>query len=179
MKELLYKVEDRAGIHARPAALIGQKAVNFKSQITIECNGRTADASNVIQILNLQAKYEDVLKIVFDGEDEDISITIHDISDNGISFYVPGNYEPKSQQLSISFTDTIDERIFDIQAICAISRVNKEKERTLVGCKVLGENSNYRIYELLKRLRKKNHIITQKEEEVNAEIEDTTESNVA
>ena len=78
--------------------------------------------------------------LLLDSERGDIDITIHDISDNGISFYVPRDYELKSQQLSISFTDTIDERIFNIQAVCEISRVNKEGERTLIGCRVLEEN---------------------------------------
>ena len=96
---------------------------------------------------------------ILDSKDGDVSITIHDISDNGIAFYVPNNFEVKSHQLSISFTDTIDERVFDIQVVCEISRVNNEGERTLVGCRVLEENNNYRVYELLKRLRKKKHLI--------------------
>ena len=116
---------------------------------------------------------------ILDSEDGNISITIHDVSDNGLSFYVPGCYEPKSQELSISFTDTIDERIFDIQAVCAVSRVNKEEGRTLVGCRVLEDNNNYRIYELLKRLRKKNHKITTKEENDNTRLEDNSETKVA
>ena len=115
-----------------------------------------------------------------DGEDEDICITIHDISDNGISFYVPGNYDPKSSQLKISFTDSIDEKIFDVHAVCTISRVNKEDGHTLLGCKVVEENDNYRIYELLKRLRKKNHIVTKavetKTEEPKSEEKDNTTS---
>lgn len=94
---------------------------------------------------------------ILDSKDGDISITIHDISDNGIAFYVPGDYASMSQQLRISFTDTIDERIFDIQVVCTVSRVNNEGERTLVGCSVLENNNNYRVYELLKRLRNKNH----------------------
>lgn len=116
---------------------------------------------------------------LLDGEDGDISITIHDISDNGISFYLPGCSEPKAQQLRISFTDTIDERIFDVQVVCAVSRVNKEEGRMLVGCRVLEENNNYRIYELLKRLRKKNHKIAPKVENQDASSEANTEPKVA
>ena len=114
-----------------------------------------------------------------DIKDGDISITIHDISDNGISFYVPGCYEAKSEYLNISFTDTIDERVFDIHATCAVSRVNREGDRTLVGCRVLEENNNYKIYELLKRLRKKNHIITKKAEDDNTNLEEKAEPKVA
>lgn len=112
---------------------------------------------------------------LLDSEDGDVTITIHDISDNGISFYVPGDYVPKSQQLNISFTDSIDARIFDIQAICAVTRVAKEEGCTLLGCRVLKENDNYRIYELLKRLRKKNHIIPKKVENEDANLEDQPE----
>lgn len=121
----------------------------------------------------------EVSGLLLDRESGDTSITIHDISDNGISFYVPGDYKPKSQQLSISFTDIISERIFDIQVACAVSRVKKEEDCILVGCMVLDENNNYKIYELLKRLRKKNHIITTKVEDDNTDIEEKTEPKVA
>ena len=65
--------------------------------------------------------------------------------------------------------------------------MTKEEERTLVGCRVLEENNNYRIYELLKRLRKKKHIITknveekieEKVEEDNTNSEDNIEPKVA
>lgn len=111
---------------------------------------------------------------LLDSEDGEISITIHDISDNGLALYIPGNYELKTQQLRISFTDSIDERIFDINAVCEVSRVKKEEEGILVGCRVLEENANYRIYELLKRLRKKNHKITPKAENNDTDSENKT-----
>ena len=102
MKELFYTVEDRAGIHARPAALLGQKAVNFKSQIIIECNGKKADASNVIQILNLQAKMGDTLKITFDGEGEEEAYKV-------IEHQLHHNYAGGLQQtLKIAFFGTKD-----------------------------------------------------------------------
>lgn len=112
---------------------------------------------------------------LLDSEAEDISITIHDISDNGIAFYIAGNYEPKTQQLRISFSDSIDGRTYDIKAVCGIARMNKEEERTLVGCRVLEENDNYRTYEFLMRLRKKNHIVSKKVE-IGSEIENESES---
>lgn len=115
MKELIYKVEDRAGIHARPAALIGQKAVNFKSQITIECNGKTADASNVIQILALGAKCGDELKITFDGVDEEKAYEV-------IEHQLHHNYAGGVQEaLKIAFFGTKDyDRTF-------FSELTKEK----------------------------------------------------
>ena len=116
---------------------------------------------------------------LLDGEEEERSITVHDISDNGVSFYVPGNYEPKSLQLRVSFTDSIDEREFDINVECSIARIHIEGERTLVGCRVLVEDNDYRIYELLKRLRKKHHVLTKKVESENTNMEDKVEAVVA
>lgn len=115
---------------------------------------------------------------LFDGEDGDISITLHDISDNGIAFYVPGYFEPKSQQFNVSFTDSIDDRIFNISIVCAIARISNEENRTLVGCRVLDDN-NYRVYELLKRLRMKNYIVVKNEENANTHLEDKREAVVA
>lgn len=114
-----------------------------------------------------------------DGGAGDIGVTVHDISDNGISFYIPGYYELKSQQLRISFTDTIDERIFDISAVCEVSRVSRKEEGTLIGCRVVEEKTDYRIYELLKRLRKKHHTATKKVENENTDMEEKAEPKAA
>lgn len=71
MKEFTYTVTNPLGVHARPAALLAQCCVNFRSGVTHSCNGRVADGSNVLQILNLKAKKGDVLKITIEGEDEE------------------------------------------------------------------------------------------------------------
>lgn len=71
MKELNYVVNNPLGIHARPAALLGQCCIEFKSAITFEANGRSADGINVLQILALSAKKGDSLKITAEGEDEE------------------------------------------------------------------------------------------------------------
>lgn len=84
------------------------------------------------------------------------NIIIRDISDTGISFYAPESFIPKSQQLEISFSDKIDDRIFDVKIDCSISRINKDNDKNIIGCRVLGENKNYLIYQLIKRLKSKN-----------------------
>lgn len=92
--------------------------------------------------------------LVYDGRDsEGESITVRDISDTGISFYAPGAYAPKSQQIIVKFSDSIEKRTFDIRVECTVTRINKESGRTIVGCRLLGNNKDYQIYELLKRLR--------------------------
>lgn len=51
MKEISYVVNNTLGIHARPAALLAQCCVNFKSQVRIYLDEKVADGDNVLQIL--------------------------------------------------------------------------------------------------------------------------------
>ena len=61
MKEISYVVNNTLGIHARPAALLAQCCVNFKSQVRIYLDEKVADGDNVLQILALGAKKGDTL----------------------------------------------------------------------------------------------------------------------
>lgn len=74
MKQFRCVVENPIGIHARPAALIAQLCVGLKSSVTIECNGKTANGNDVLQILALSAKKDDVLNVTVEGfnEEEDL-----------------------------------------------------------------------------------------------------------
>ncbi len=74
MKQFRCVVENPIGIHARPAALIAQLCVGLKSSVTIECNGKTANGNDVLQILALNAKKDDVLNVTVEGfnEEEDL-----------------------------------------------------------------------------------------------------------
>ncbi|MBR0410502.1 MAG: HPr family phosphocarrier protein [Eubacterium sp.] len=74
MKSIQYTVVNPLGIHARPAALLAQACTNFKSSITIECNGNSASGNNVLQILALHAAKGSVLNISADGLDEEAAL---------------------------------------------------------------------------------------------------------
>lgn len=70
MKEFRCIVENPIGIHARPAAMIAQLCVGLKSSVTIECNGRTASGNDVLQILALKAKKNDLMRVIVEGPNE-------------------------------------------------------------------------------------------------------------
>ena len=70
MKQFKFIVENPMGIHARVAALIGQKSVNLSSIITLKTNGKIASGSNVLEILALQAKKGDEIIVEVDGANE-------------------------------------------------------------------------------------------------------------
>lgn len=70
MEFISYVEKDELGIHARPAALLAQCCVNFKSSITIKANGKVASGINVLEILALGVKKGDTVEVDIEGEDE-------------------------------------------------------------------------------------------------------------
>ncbi len=70
MQTIQFEVTNPFGIHARPAAILAQACVKMPSQITVKCNGKSANGNNVIQLLSLHAGQGSVLEISAEGGDE-------------------------------------------------------------------------------------------------------------
>jgi phosphocarrier protein len=71
MQEKLVTVNNRAGIHARPAALIAQTANKFKAEIEILRDTTTVNAKSIMGVITLAAGYNSQLTIRTMGGDED------------------------------------------------------------------------------------------------------------
>ena len=108
MKQFSYLITNPLGIHARPAALLAQACVEFKSVTTFECNGNKAAGNNVLQIMALHAAKGQTLEITVEGTDEEACAT--NIMD------VLQNIAPKDKAvpvLKVAFFGTKDyDRIF-------------------------------------------------------------------
>jgi len=76
MKEAIVKVVNRAGIHARPSAILVQATKNFKANVYIEKNEYRINAKSIMGIITLGAGYGSELKIITDGEDEEKAMEI-------------------------------------------------------------------------------------------------------
>ena len=63
-------VRNRAGIHARPAALIAQTANKFTSEIIMEKNTTTVNAKSIMGVITMAAGYNTTLTLKVDGPDE-------------------------------------------------------------------------------------------------------------
>ena len=63
-------IKNRAGIHARPAALIAQTANRFASEILIEREETRINAKSIMGIITMAASYNTQLTIRADGADE-------------------------------------------------------------------------------------------------------------
>lgn len=70
MVELETTIKNRAGIHARPSAMIAQTAVKFASRIYLEKAGNRINAKSIMGIITLAASYGSQLKIIAEGTDE-------------------------------------------------------------------------------------------------------------
>ena len=70
MIEKTIKIQNRAGIHARPAALIAQTANKFSCEISLDKEGTTINAKSIMGIITMAAAYGTELKLTVDGADE-------------------------------------------------------------------------------------------------------------
>jgi len=76
MTEQVVKITNRAGIHARPAAVLVQAAKDFKANVYFEKGRDRINAKSIMGILTLAATYGTELKIIAEGEDEKVAVEI-------------------------------------------------------------------------------------------------------
>jgi phosphocarrier protein HPr len=70
MTERIVTIRNRAGMHARPAALLVKTASAFKAQILIEKDGERVNGKSIMGVITLGATYQSQLKLIADGPDE-------------------------------------------------------------------------------------------------------------
>ncbi len=70
MTVLQVTIRNRAGIHARPSALIVQAASKFASRIWLEKADDRINAKSIMGIITLGASYGTPIRIITDGPDE-------------------------------------------------------------------------------------------------------------
>jgi phosphocarrier protein HPr len=64
------KIMNRAGIHARPAAMIVQTASKFSSKILFKRENEEINAKSIMGIITLGAAYDSEILIEAEGADE-------------------------------------------------------------------------------------------------------------
>ncbi len=67
-------INNSQGLHARPATLLVQKATTFKCEVSIECNGKCANAKSLIGVLSLGVNKGYSVKLITNGTDEEIAL---------------------------------------------------------------------------------------------------------
>ena len=70
MIEKILTVQNRAGIHARPAAIIAQTSNKFESEITLTRDGATVNAKSIMGVITMAAGYNTTITLKAEGADE-------------------------------------------------------------------------------------------------------------
>ena len=74
MTEKTIVISNRAGIHARPAALLVQTTKDFSCNIYLEKNNDRINAKSIMGIITLGAAYGTEVKVIADGEGEQAAV---------------------------------------------------------------------------------------------------------
>lgn len=67
---ITFQIQNGIRIHARPAALLVNKANQFSSNITLKKDTKEANAKSLLNLLTLEASPGDTLDIQIEGADE-------------------------------------------------------------------------------------------------------------
>lgn len=70
MQSIKVTISNDTGLHARPATLLVKKASSFKSEVSVEANGKKVNAKSLIGVLSLGATKGTEVSIITSGEDE-------------------------------------------------------------------------------------------------------------
>ncbi len=70
MTEATMMIENKTGIHARPASIFVQTATKFKSKVQIKAKGKTVDAKSILMIMSMGLVKGTEITITADGPDE-------------------------------------------------------------------------------------------------------------
>ncbi len=70
MVEREVRIANRAGVHARPAALLVRAANRFQADIYLEKDGERVNGKSIMGIIALGAAYRTSLRVIATGADE-------------------------------------------------------------------------------------------------------------
>ena len=74
MTEQVVTIINRAGIHARPAAVLVNSIKDLKANVYLEKGSDRINAKSIMGILTLLATYGTVLKVIAEGEEEEKAV---------------------------------------------------------------------------------------------------------
>ena len=69
-----YIIENKIGLHARPAAVFVDYASDYKSKIKISHQGKEVNAKSIISLLSLGLGKDDAFTLKIEGPDEKFAL---------------------------------------------------------------------------------------------------------
>lgn len=81
--ERQFKIKNKFGIHARPAALFVKTVSQFQSDIQVEKAGNVASGKSIMGLLTLEGYYDSVIKVIATGPDAEHALkAVGELIDN-------------------------------------------------------------------------------------------------
>ncbi|MBR4497016.1 MAG: HPr family phosphocarrier protein [Acholeplasmatales bacterium] len=74
MVKKLFKITSESGLHARPATILVNVAVNYKSEIRLNALKKTIDFKSIMGVMSLGVYSGTTIEVIADGEDENEAI---------------------------------------------------------------------------------------------------------
>lgn len=71
MKSFSYTIQDKQGVHARPANKLIRTLSVYKSKVIIKYGDQEANAKSIINLMGLGLSCNSTVDFIFEGEDED------------------------------------------------------------------------------------------------------------
>jgi len=65
-----FRINNKLGLHARPAALLAQTVSKFESMVSIIKDGQEVDGDSILGIMMLAAEFGSEITITVNGKDE-------------------------------------------------------------------------------------------------------------
>ena len=79
-------VNNKVGLHARPATFFIQKANEFKATIWVEKDGRRVNAKSLLGVLSLGIAQGTEINVIADGADEELAVnSLVDLVETGLN----------------------------------------------------------------------------------------------
>lgn len=70
MKKFTYRITDREGLHARPAGLLAKAVGDFPCSVTVEKDGKLANAKGILGLMRMAVKCGEEVTVTCSGERE-------------------------------------------------------------------------------------------------------------
>jgi phosphocarrier protein HPr len=74
MKEATFAIQDRDGIHARPAGILVQRMQGFPCAVTLRKGDRSADCKRLFAVMKLAVRCGETVTLTAEGEREDEAV---------------------------------------------------------------------------------------------------------
>lgn len=85
MKSIQLMIENKVGLHARPAALFVKMAKQHNADITVSYEEKTVNAKSILGLLSLGVKKDAIITVVANGSDEEVAL-------HALSKLIEGNF---------------------------------------------------------------------------------------